>query len=97
MLQLPWQMVQGRIKETEGSGHAKMDIFIRQKNSSEGCGPGQNPNDTIPPRPVEMCWQERHRISKKFSSGSYAARFGLVSNQEDGMIRAKATELSGDA
>lgn len=89
-------MVQGGIKETEGSGHANMNIFIRPENSPEVCGPGENSNDTILPRPVGMCWQERHRISKKFSNGSYAARFGLVSNQDE-MIRAKATELNGDA
>lgn len=36
MQQLPWQMVQGGIKETERSGHAKMDRGIRARKLTRG-------------------------------------------------------------
>lgn len=36
--ELPWQIVEGGIKETEGSGHARMDILVRPEDSPEGYG-----------------------------------------------------------
>lgn len=33
--ELPWQIVEGRIKETEGRGHARMDILIRLEHPPE--------------------------------------------------------------
>lgn len=49
-------MVEGGIKETEGSDHAIIDKLINPEDPSEDYSPGKNPKDTIPPRPLGMCW-----------------------------------------
>ena len=49
-------VVEGEIEETEGSDHAIIDKLIKPEGPPEDYGPGKNPKDTIPPRPLGMCW-----------------------------------------
>lgn len=56
MPELLWKMVEGGIKEAEGSGHARMHILIKPKDPLEDYGPREHSKDTTPPRPLGMCW-----------------------------------------
>ena len=49
-------VVEGEIEETEGSDHVIIDKLIKPEGPPEDYGPGKNPKDTIPPRPLGMCW-----------------------------------------